>query len=62
MHMERNEIRVFNAVVEERGFSRAAERLNVSQSAVSQTIANLEHTRGMGAPQREQGTREGPRR
>lgn len=43
MQIERNEIRVFSAVVEEGGFSRAAERLNVSQSAVSQTIANLEH-------------------
>ena len=34
---------MFSAVVEEAGFSRAAERLNVSQSAVSQAIANLEH-------------------
>ena len=43
MQIERHEIRVFSAVVEEGGFSRAAERLGVSQSAVSQTIANLEH-------------------
>ncbi len=43
MQLERHEIRVFTAVVEERGFGRAAERLNVSQSAVSQTISNLEH-------------------
>jgi DNA-binding transcriptional LysR family regulator len=43
MQIERNEIRVFSAVVEAGGFSRAAERLNVSQSAVSQTMANLEH-------------------
>ena len=43
MQIERHEIRVFSAVVEEGGFSRAAERLNVSQSAVSQAIANLEH-------------------
>ncbi len=43
MQIERNEIRVFAAVVEEGGFSRAAERLHISQSAVSQTIANLEH-------------------
>lgn len=43
MQIERNEIRVFSAVVEEGGFSRAAERLHVSQSAVSQTVANLEH-------------------
>jgi DNA-binding transcriptional LysR family regulator len=43
MQIERNEIRTFSAVIEEGGFGRAAERLNVSQSAVSQTIANLEH-------------------
>ena len=43
MQIERHEIRVFSAVVEAGGFSRAAERLNVSQSAVSQTVANLEH-------------------
>jgi LysR family transcriptional regulator, hydrogen peroxide-inducible genes activator len=43
MQIERNEVRVFAAVVEEGGFSRAAERLHVSQSAVSQAIANLEH-------------------
>jgi len=43
MQLERHEIRVFTAVVEEQGFGRAAERLSVSQSAVSQAIANLEH-------------------
>jgi len=43
MQIERQEIRVFAAVVEEGGFSRAAEILDVSQSAVSQAIANLEH-------------------
>jgi DNA-binding transcriptional LysR family regulator len=43
MQLERNEIRVFAAVVEEGGFSRAAERLHISQSAVSQAVANLEH-------------------
>lgn len=43
MQVERQEIRVFAAVVEEGGFSRAAEILDVSQSAVSQAIANLEH-------------------
>ncbi len=43
MQIERNEIRVFTAVVEEGGFSRAAERLHISQSAVSQAVANLEH-------------------
>jgi DNA-binding transcriptional LysR family regulator len=43
MQIERHEVRVFSAVVEEGGFSRAAERLHLSQSAVSQAIANLEH-------------------
>ena len=43
MRIERNEIQVLNVVVEEGSFSRAAERLNLSQSAVSQAIANLEH-------------------
>lgn len=43
MQVERQEIRVFVAVIEAGGFSRAAERLGISQSAVSQTIANLEH-------------------
>jgi DNA-binding transcriptional LysR family regulator len=43
MQIERHEIRVLSAVIEEGGFSRAAERLNVSQSAVSQAIASLEH-------------------
>ena len=43
MQIERHEIRIFSAVVEEGGFSRAAEQLNISQSAVSQAVANLEH-------------------
>jgi DNA-binding transcriptional LysR family regulator len=43
MQIERNELRCFQAVIEAGGFSRAAERLDLSQSAVSQTIANLEH-------------------
>jgi LysR family transcriptional regulator, hydrogen peroxide-inducible genes activator len=43
MQIERNEVRMFLAVVEEGGFSRAAERLHISQSAVSQAVANLEH-------------------
>jgi DNA-binding transcriptional LysR family regulator len=43
MQIERQEIRVFAAVVEQGGFGRAAEILDVSQSAVSQAIANLEH-------------------
>lgn len=43
MQIERHEIRIFATVVEEGGFSRAAEKLDVSQSAVSQAVANLEH-------------------
>jgi DNA-binding transcriptional LysR family regulator len=43
MQIERHEIRIFSAVVEESGFSRAADRLNITQSAVSQAVANLEH-------------------
>ena len=46
LQIERHEIRVFDAIVNHGGFSRAAERLNVSQSAVSQAIANLEHKLG----------------
>ena len=46
MQIERQEARVFLAVLEEGGFSRAADALHVSQSAVSQTIANLEHKLG----------------
>jgi len=64
VQIERNEIRAFVAVIEEGGFSRAAERLNLSQSAVSQTIANLEHklgtallARGRGAAPTEAGIR-----
>jgi DNA-binding transcriptional LysR family regulator len=46
MQIERHEVRVLDAVIENGGFSRAAERLNLSQSAVSQAIANLEHKLG----------------
>jgi LysR family transcriptional regulator, hydrogen peroxide-inducible genes activator len=46
MQIERHEIRCFQAVVDAGGFSRAAERLDLSQSAVSQAIANLEHRLG----------------
>jgi LysR family transcriptional regulator, hydrogen peroxide-inducible genes activator len=46
MQIERNELRCFHAVIEAGGFSRAAERLDLSQSAVSQAIANLEHRLG----------------
>lgn len=44
--IERNELRCFHAVIAAGGFSRAAERLDLSQSAVSQTVANLEHRLG----------------
>jgi len=46
VQIERHEVRVFDAVIEAGGFSRAAERLSLSQSAVSQAIANLEHKFG----------------
>lgn len=46
MQIERHEIKVFDAIVNYGGFSRAAERLGVSQSAVSQAMANLEHRVG----------------
>jgi DNA-binding transcriptional LysR family regulator len=42
MRLENTELRTFRTVVETNGFNRAAELLHVSQSAVSQTIANLE--------------------
>lgn len=42
VHIETNEIRVFKAVYDEQGFKKAADRLFVTQSAVSQAIANLE--------------------
>lgn len=42
MRLENSELRTFRAVVETNGFNRAAGLLHVSQSAVSQTIANLE--------------------
>ncbi|NOX50756.1 MAG: LysR family transcriptional regulator [Gammaproteobacteria bacterium] len=46
LQIERHEVRVFDAIVNFGGFSRAAERLNISQSAISQTMANLEHKLG----------------
>ena len=42
LHIETQEIRVFKAVYEENGFKKAADKLFVTQSAVSQTISNLE--------------------
>ena len=42
MRLENSELRAFQAVIEANGFNRAAERLHITQSAVSQAIANLE--------------------
>src|SRR5689334_6234157 len=42
MRFEHVELKTFQTVVEANGFNRAAERLHVTQSAVSQTIAGLE--------------------
>ena len=42
MRFENSELRAFRAVLEEGGFKRAAEALHISQSAVSQAVANLE--------------------
>ena len=54
MQIERHELRCFHAVIEAGGFSRAAERLDLSQSAVSQAIANLEHRLGTSLLRRRQ--------
>jgi len=43
IHIDIQELRVFKAVFEQNGFRKAADILFVTQSAVSQTIANLEH-------------------
>ena len=45
--MELRQLAVFVAVAEEQGFSRAADRLQVVQSAVSATIRNLEREWGV---------------
>ena len=42
MRLEIAELRTFQAVIETDGFKSAAEQLHISQSAVSQAIANLE--------------------
>lgn len=42
MRIENSELRAFQAVIEAHGFNRAAKQLHISQSAVSQSIANLE--------------------
>lgn len=43
MHLNLHLLRMFQAVVEHRGFTRAAAALHVSQSAVSKGIRELEH-------------------
>jgi len=43
MRLETRELRILAAIVESGGFKRAAAELNISQSAVSQALANLEH-------------------
>ncbi len=48
IRFESSELRAFCAVVENNGFARAAAVLNISQSAVSQAIANLETKLGVG--------------
>ncbi len=45
-HLETHEIRVFKTVCDTGGFKSAADRLYISQSAVSQTIAALERKLG----------------
>ncbi|HEY0961247.1 MAG TPA: LysR family transcriptional regulator [Pseudomonadales bacterium] len=52
MRLENSELRTFRCVVEVNGFNRAAELLHVSQSAVSQAIANLEAKLGIALLQR----------
>ena len=42
MRLENQELRVLASVVENNGFKKAADKLNLSQSAVSQAIASLE--------------------
>ena len=42
MRLENSELKAFQAVIEANGFNRAAELLHISQSAVSQSVANLE--------------------
>jgi DNA-binding transcriptional LysR family regulator len=46
--IEAHEIRAFRVVVEQNGFRRAAEKLGISSSAISQSLSNLEYK--LGAP------------
>ncbi len=43
MHLNLHQLRMFKAVVEHQGFTRAAEHLFVTQSAVSKGVRELEH-------------------
>jgi len=43
-HLRLRDLRVFSAVVKERSISRAAQRLGITQPAVSKVIADLEYT------------------
>lgn len=43
MHLNLHQLRMFKAVVEHQGFTRAAEHLFVTQSAVSKSVRELEH-------------------
>src|SRR5690242_3194459 len=43
-HLRLRDLRVFAAVVKERSISRAAQRLGITQPAVSKVIADLEYT------------------
>src|SRR3546814_3259576 len=45
-------LRMFMAVVEHQGFSRAAEALHVSQPAVSKAVRELEHQLGLSLVER----------
>lgn len=47
MRIENTEARIFRAIVEENGFRRAAQRLHLSQSAVSQSLKQLEDKLGL---------------
>ena len=47
MRIETAEARIFRAIVEENGFRRAAQRLHLSQSAVSQSLKQLESKLGL---------------
>src|SRR3546814_6140470 len=50
--MNLHRLRMFMAVVEHQGFSRAAEALHVSQPAVSKAVRELEHQLGLSLVER----------